>query len=305
MKNKQIFWGSFFIFLGGLYMLKDYELLNFSFDAVLRYWPVILILAGIGIIFKNQYVKASISGISGLLAAILILGVIDGVGCQSRNYSYEYNDSDSLDSSSRSYSAYYDSAIVKAKLSIGSGASKIKIEGTSEELLFARSSGKLSSYEFTQTMQDSLAILQFEMKDTSISNIHGDFSNKLNIALSSKPLWDIDLSMGAVKADLDFSSHRIENISLESGASQIRLKLPKPEASTKVNIEMGAASIEIQIPKETGCKISGDMVMTIKDIDGFTKQGDGNYVNKFYSKTGSNVNIEIDAGISKFRITEY
>lgn len=55
MNKGNIFWGSTLLVLGILFLLDNLELLKIDVsDLITTYWPVMLIIAGISVLFKKK-----------------------------------------------------------------------------------------------------------------------------------------------------------------------------------------------------------------------------------------------------------
>jgi uncharacterized integral membrane protein len=46
MENRNIFWGVLLVAIGGLFILDNVDLINFSFSALISLWPLLLIAWG-------------------------------------------------------------------------------------------------------------------------------------------------------------------------------------------------------------------------------------------------------------------
>ena len=64
MKTSNIFWGVFFIAIGGLILLGNYTALNFTWHSAWKFWPMVLVLIGVSILVKNQIGKGIVAGLA-------------------------------------------------------------------------------------------------------------------------------------------------------------------------------------------------------------------------------------------------
>ena len=63
MKTSHIFWGIFFIALGGLILLNNFTYIYFEWETLAKLWPLVLILWGLSLFLKeNKIVKGFIIG---------------------------------------------------------------------------------------------------------------------------------------------------------------------------------------------------------------------------------------------------
>jgi len=52
-------------------------------------------------------------------------------------------------------------------------------------------------------------------------------------------------------------------------------------------------------------RLEGEMALVLKNLEGFTKSSDGNYYNKQYENAKNRIIININSGVSKFKINTY
>jgi hypothetical protein len=73
--SRGIVWGGLLVILGTFWLLRNMDLIHIQWSAILPYWPVLLIAAGVVLL-----VTRSGNGISGGLVALLItLAVFGGI----------------------------------------------------------------------------------------------------------------------------------------------------------------------------------------------------------------------------------
>ena len=72
MKTSNIFWGVFFVAIGGLVLLGNLTDLNFTWNSAWKFWPMVLILIGVSILVKNQIGKGIVAGLAALVLALTL-----------------------------------------------------------------------------------------------------------------------------------------------------------------------------------------------------------------------------------------
>lgn len=122
-----------------------------------------------------------------------------------------------------------------------------------------------------------------------ISSLKKIYDNELNLNLSDKVLLDLDLELGVVKGNLDFSGLKVRNLSLEAGVSQSAILFEEPNP----------------IPMES-CRIEGGVgTLTIEklgnaNIKNFSFEGGvGSYEIGFGGKYRHDVSANIELGMGK------
>lgn len=125
--------------------------------------------------------------------------------------------------------------------------------------------------------------------------------NDIDLKLNSDIVYEIFQETGATSIDYDLSKFKIENLSIKSGASKI--KLVAPQYNGKINIDSGVSLIDIAIPNNVGTRLYLDTGLSIKNLsEHFQKQEDKVYISRDYEKATYQLDIKIDSGISQINI---
>ncbi|MFH1196314.1 MAG: DUF5668 domain-containing protein [bacterium] len=297
MKTGQIFWGVFLLALGSLFLLTRYELIQSEWCFIWNLWPFLLIIWGCLVIFKNSKVKPIFIVLLALLLAILIFGSFSNLFC-----SIDFDEVDSKYSTE--FSDEYNPGIKYASLELSGGAGLLVIDDTTSNLIEGKAKGRFEDNDFSSEVTDSTAWIECSMNETGI-RFFNKRKNVIRLKLNPSPIWDFQFNTGAASSNFDLSQLKTRNVNLNTGASKTTIKFGKQLEKTYVNIEMGVADVDIKIPENSGCKLTGDMVLVAKDIDGFTKSKAGYYVSDNFDAAKNIVVINIDGGVSKIHITRY
>ena len=95
--NNNIIIGTFFVILGILFLLDNFNLFNFNFRDVFRLWPIALIYIGVGMLpIENKIKTYAEAAVIALFFILLIsLPYIKSVNQNHRdNYELQYDDED-------------------------------------------------------------------------------------------------------------------------------------------------------------------------------------------------------------------
>jgi len=95
--NNNIIIGAFFVILGILFLLNNFNLFNFDFGDIFRLWPIVLIYICVGMLPVDNKTKTYLESAVIVLFFILLLSLpyISKSKHQRNHFEYEYNDDES------------------------------------------------------------------------------------------------------------------------------------------------------------------------------------------------------------------
>ena len=303
------------MFIGGIFLLENFDIIDFSWRYVWRFWPVILILIGVNILFKNS--KSQTGIIVTAVITVITLGLLTYKGLEKHrdneskwswnNSDDKNNDADSADViTDANYSEEFDAKYQFATLNIKGGASKFVIKSASDKLFEANLNQSKSRYYLKKTEVDSAVTLNFNSKgNRSEYSLNGDDFNEINMMLNAQPVWNINLTMGAGEIDFDLVDYKTKNISLKGGAAAFKVKVGDLYNDINVNAETGLAEIVIEVPETSGCRIKASTGLSSKDFKGFKKMKDDSYETSNYNEAPNKINISLKGGLSDFNVDRY
>ncbi|MDQ7815724.1 MAG: DUF5668 domain-containing protein [Melioribacteraceae bacterium] len=301
MKSGQLFWGLFLLTIGALFLFTKYDVICSDFSFVWDLWPLIFVLWGAIVIFKNSLVRPIISALFGIFLAVLFFGIIANV-FSGFGFSSSRPDRDFI---SENFSEQFDSSIQYANFELSSGAGTFELGKTTDKLVEGEAFGTLAEYDFSSDVEGNRAYVEFNLHKRHFNLFDGKLRNHLDIALNENPVWDFKLDFGAAKAIFDLSPYKVNNIDLNTGASNVKIKLGDRTDSTYIDVDMGVASLRIEIPENSGCQIKGDMVLMSRSLKGFTKKEKGFYETPDFDNAAKKIFIRIDGGVSSLKINRY
>jgi hypothetical protein len=312
MKTGKIVWGMIYIFIGSIFLLDNFNVIDFYWVSVWRFWPVIFILIGINMLlsrFGNQ------KAVPALVAAITLLTLVL-IGYQgsrrnndSRWISFQFDNDDSENDSTQNVPSYFIEpygGAKRAELRIQGGATSFKLQDTTSSLFEADVKRPFAKYTLTKSISDSVEVLNFRMRSGEQRwNLDEMENNETNIRLNLTPVWDIHIGMGAGEAIFDLTPYKVSSLKFEGGAASFEAKIGSLQPLTNVTIETGVSNVEIDVPSESGCRIVVDSGLSSKDFIGFIKQSDGSYQTSNYSTAAKKINISLKGGLSSFEVRKY
>ena len=310
MKTSHIFWGIFFIALGGLILLNNFTNIYFDWEMLAKLWPMVLILWGLSLFIKdNKFVKGFIIALLSILVALTVFSsfnfIFDVVHYNNgRAFSGIVIDDDS-DVDTTSYFLPFNLNVKESTLKFKSGAGYFEINGTSEGLFSARTAGLKNNYLIDSDIYGDNTNIEFSIKDKHFSFEHGRFVNDVEMKLNTTPLWDLDFSLGAAGINLDLSPFKVEKVDIGMGASKLKIKLGDKNDNIKVKLEAGVSKIEIMIPESSGCEINSETVLSNKHFNGFSKISSGHFRTANFDTASNKIYLSFNTGVSSIRVNRY
>jgi hypothetical protein len=129
----------------------------------------------------------------------------------------------------------------------------------------------------------------------------------VDLTLNDQLPWVIELNTGASQASLDLSALKVSSVSVESGASSVRLTLPKPSGTVPVKVSGGAMHLAIQRPAGIPVRVNSSGGASSLVVDGNHFAGlfhDGQvYASPDYSTATDRYDISIESGASSIQIS--
>ena len=316
MKTDKIFWGIIFVFIGGVFLLENFNIIDFSWGYVWRFWPLLLIITGINIVFSKSNSKVGLISIISItvisLAIITYQGIKDGKGNHvNSRWSFSDDNLDDSDSTAgvnniTNYSEDLNAKIKVATLNIYGGASTFEIENGDEKLFNARVKESKMRYFLKKTDTDSSVVLEFRSKNRSGSfNFKDEEYGNVKMQINVLPVWDLNLKMGAGKADFDFSKNKVRNISLKGGAAEFDIKLGNLYNDVNLSAETGLADVNVKIPEAAGCRILASSGLSSKSFKNFNKMEDGSYETSNFKTANQKIHLTLKGGLSNFEVSRY
>lgn len=331
-RKSNIFWGAILIVLGFLFLgtnLNWFEL-NWSFRKIAQFWPIMLILAGVAAFFNHK--KSIYNATSALLIAFAIpLGIFTCVDDGVREVKNEISDGinidiDDFDDDDDNYSSNSDTTVgdrnkqyfavemapevKEATLKLGGGAAEFDLEESPNRLFEATTLLSFKTgYTLEEETNDGKKIINFSMKDKKGKDFNFGDDNKIDndvlLKLSTAPVWNIDMGIGAGELDFDFTNYKIKKLDIETGAASIDIKLGDKQDKVDVDIESGVASVKIKVPESVGCEIKMDGALNAKDFDNFEKIKSGLWQTKGFDKATKKIYLNVDSGLSSLKVDRY
>lgn len=312
-------WGVLLLFIGGVLLLENFNVIEFYWRNVWRFWPVLLIILGINILFnKNNKQVGSIISLVIMLVTLSFL-FVKGQQVPSRNFwwgdKFDRGVHIDIDDDDTSYSELSFSepfvagdANKNTILNLSAGGTSFELKGATDSLIYAEMKKRNGQFMLTKEVSDTVNIITFKMQGKNQKNNSwslGDGGNDVSLHLNTSPVWDMRLKMGAGQVDFDLANYKVRHFNFNGGAAELNIKLGNLLPLADVHVKTGVADVTISIPESSGCRIQTKTGLSSKDFVGFTKLDNGLYETPNYQAAANKILINLDGGLSSFEVKRY
>ncbi|WEK18554.1 MAG: DUF5668 domain-containing protein [Candidatus Pedobacter colombiensis] len=314
MRLDRIMWGIVLLFIGGVLLLENFNVIHFYWRSIWRFWPIFLIIAGVNILFNKN--KSQVGGVVSIaiLVATLILLFFKGQEPSGRRITiidhFEETNSDNSDDDEGTTSGQHlflpyvaDSMTKKTVLNISGGATTFELKGQTDSLISADINSKRNAFLLIKNeSSDSVSTLNLKMRGKGNWNAGG---NHVGVKLNTNPVWEVHMSMGAGEADFDMSDYKVRTFNFDGGAAALDVKLGALLPVTDVNVKTGMAEVKVAIPTASGCRIKAKTGLSSKEFTGFIKLDNNIYETPNFKTSANKIFINFDGGLSSFEVNRY
>ncbi len=306
MKTKNVIWGLILVLIGVLFILKNLDVIYFSWYGLWKLWPLVLVLIGVAILPVKDAIKIVLTIIILVVAGFILVSYPAGESWFDKwsfnNGREQRDDNEPAAVDQRIFEAY-DTTINEADLIFDAAAGNFRIDQPTDELFEFTREGNLGKYNYSLKNLGDKREIRIELNEGQV--IKSDFRNKVAVKLNPNPLWNLNVDVGAANIDMDLTAFKIGKLDISGGASSINISVGSLQNESKIKINSGASSIDIKVPKDIACQVNTSMVLSSRDLPGFNKVGNGTYVTPEFSDKTKNIVIDIEAAVSSLSIERY
>ncbi|MFT5884443.1 MAG: hypothetical protein ACI9IP_000898 [Arcticibacterium sp.] len=333
-KNSNVFLGAILVAVGAVFLAFNYDLIDFeySFRTIAKFWPVLLILAGVAVLLHEK--KSFYNPTTALLIAFAIpLGIYsaasDGVDEISEEFKdefhFDWDEDEDWDESDRGsynegseglkkgkrteqkFSVPLTNGLEEASLNFGGGAAEFHLKESKNDLFGATTLLHTGNYRLSDELKNNRHEIDFEMKSRKNKSFNfGDNDhNEIFLELSTKPVWSVDMSIGAGDLDFDLSSFKVKKLDIHTGAASVDVKLGDKLEKVNVEVESGVAKVEISVPENVGCEIEMDGALNSKDFNNFLKEGNSTWRTADFNKADKKIYIKVSSALTAVSVNRY
>lgn len=287
------------ILLGILFLGVNFNFISADvWSQLLKLWPMILIIIGVGIIIKRLLPKWLYYLIIAVLLVLIVLGAIYVSQC---NNEPEGGQNISLD---EPISSGFD----KYNLTIKLGAQNLEINDISSGLISGNIQANGGTPVYRQSTSNSAIIGVITQNWRLIWSKWGIGGAKgtSRLYITNQIPLDLTLNLGATSINADLSRIKLEYMNLNTGAFDGQIKLGKLAQSASIIVRTGASNVSFKTPKDCGVKVaSSSGLVTTKYTNIDVKDSGGDKISNNYNSAQCKIDFNIKSGASSFEFVGY
>ena len=286
-------WGIFLLFLGIVFLLQTLDVLPWALWGTLwRFWPVLIIIVGFGILLRRY---------NAWLVSLLILVILGGClgiaisqhgpslpgGIATESYTVPFNDMER---------AEIEIDFSAGSITIGSllPGSPNFIEADSQ----VRNGRGTMDVDFRQEGGEGGLRLS-----TTNQQFWDDGGIRWEINLTRDIPLVISIESAASNVVLDLSRLQVTELRLDVDAGNCQVTMPSSAGTSDIEIDSDAANIEITIPEGVAARIHVDTNLSICEVDTSRFPGHGDYyVSPDFDSAENRIEMAIECDIGRVEV---
>lgn len=288
-------WGILLLFLGVVFLLQTLDVLPWGLWRTLwRFWPVLIIIIGLGILLRRYNVWL----VSLLILAIL--GACLGIAI------WQYGPSLPAGIATKSYSEPLGD-IERAQIEVDFTAGSLTVSSLppgspnfveiDSKVRNGRESIKVDSQRLDSEGKLYLSTEQFNRRFWGEDGFRWEVRFTRNISLA------INIKSAASNMELDLGELKITKLQLDVDASNCQVMMPSSAGTTDIEIEADVANVEVNIPDGVAAKIRADTDLSVFDVDEsrFPRR-DNYYISGNFDTAQNRIYLEIDCDVGRVQV---
>lgn len=282
------------ISLGVVLLLNNFGVTDINPLSLIKYWPVLLILAGLDLMFGRRSVVASI--FTAIVALAVVLGLAFFVARSSGatetvTYPFEQELGD----------------VTELEIHLQLGAIDAEVDGFT--------SGSLAAEGTFQTSQEIELVTEYEERGTTgVLTINQDVSDSIRFADVDALIGELRLKVneevpvefiveaGAGNTILILTDLTLSELNLDGGVGNFEVFLPD-SGDYEVTVDVGVANVEITIPPGVEARLQLDRGLSTLDVPSrFERVSEGVWETSGYGDAENQVLLDVNVGVSNLEI---
>lgn len=285
------FFGVLLISLGIIFGLHSLGLFNLSIWSYFStFWPIGLIIAGIAFLFRVRWLGWTVIIITAVLGIFYLTSSVESGELRTVEQSIESQEGVDI-----------------VELSLEYGAGDLSILSSGEDNSSNIVVNRIKTYDtfdpnFSYKTKNNILDVEIDRRPINGIRFWEFHDDEWNIELSPDYVYVLDFGFGASDMEVDLSGLRVDELSLEYGASDLSVKFG--DYPTKAEFDFGASDLSLSFPKGSSVRIEFDGGITSTNFKDFSNKGDGVYESPEFDES-EYIDVKIDAGASDIESSFY
>jgi N-terminal domain of toast_rack, DUF2154/Domain of unknown function (DUF5668) len=300
-KGSSISGGLIVVAVGVVFLIANLHPELDLWSIAMRYWPVILIVVGLGKIadafmIRNDGTDSYATRNAGVSVAMLVLVVLVVVAItRGHGRVVVRQESQTIDlQAAKAVTANIE--LPSGNLDLAGGASRL----LDADFKYRERDGKPQAI---YTVSNDHGTLDISQENDSHVHLAGS-GNDWRLRFASGVPLDMNVDIGAGKADLNLEGLDVGHADIKVGAGQLNLDLTgQRKSDLHVDIHGGVGTAVIRLPKDIGVRVHASDGLGSVSAHGFHEDGD-DYTNEAVAKSPITIYVTISGGIGHITLEQ-
>ena len=285
--------------LGVLFLYGNVRPEANPWPVVSRYWPVILIVWGLGRLWDHYQLRsrpesAGTGGLTGgdiaVIAAVVLLVAVALTRRSGTRGEFHWSE------------AVEPQGATSVRVQIRMGAGELRVGGGASKLLeadFHYNDASLKP-ETRYEVAGSRGDLMVSQPSTSVH--FGQTRNEWDLRLNNDLPMELRVQLGAGRSNFELRGLSLNKLDVEMGAGELLLDLTGDwKKDLEVNVEGGVGSATVRLPENVGVRVHASGGLGSIHTGRLKREGDA-YVNDAYGESPVTLRVSIEGGIGEINL---
>ncbi len=294
-RRPSLVWPVILVTVGALLLLNNLNLLDVNLWQLWRFWPVLIILAGLEILLGRRSLLWNLAIV--LVAVLIVAGVV--VLLVARPDVLEPSVSGEM------VIAEPLEGVEQAELQVSFGAGELTIGQLVDSLSLIEGELDLAtSVRPTWTIERSGDRASMTLGYSQGVGFKGPGkSDNWRLRLSPQASFSLDVDVGAGVVTLDLTGLDIRELKVEGGVGQTTVTFPK-QGNISAQVSSGLGALTLEIPEEMAARLRVDRGLSALSVSGRFKKDGADYVTDDWATSENRLDLGISVGIGAVTVRE-
>ncbi len=302
VNGSRFLWGTFWLLLGASWLANQLGYIGSGFwGRIILFWPLIIVLIGLRLVLRDIRIYT-------VVGLVLLLGLFGYAVFSPRDVLDYLGTKESV--STQTASLTRDDNVKTLELDIESGAAEIQLseltESESQTQLVAVDAVGMEKLKTEKVVSGGIAkVVIGENFEGRV--VFGTSKRTMNVKVARGVPVKLTLSSGATKSSLDLTELNVTDLSLKSGAATSSVRIGGKAKLVNISVEAGASDYTLEIPKDSGYKVVTKSGLTSVSLPTGTASivGDDTKTSTNYENSPHRVSVLVSSGLTSLKLTTY